>query len=142
MHSVLFDWVVLGLVALVLEAITNTFYSLSVGIAAFATAIFAYLLHQPEITTLQAVVFLAVSIACAFGFPKVFAGGKKSAFATGLDSAIGKKFTLVKADREWKVNIDGVSYRIDENCLADDFFEGERVTVVSHDSGVVTVKRK
>lgn len=77
MHNILFDWTVLGLVALVVEVITNTFYSLSVAIAAFVTATLAYFLEQTDITVLQAIIFLGVSGVCAFGFPKLFGRTKK-----------------------------------------------------------------
>ena len=54
-------WLTLGILFFGGEFLTATFYSLSVGVAAFLVSVLAYVLPSDDPTIFQAIVFLIVS---------------------------------------------------------------------------------
>lgn len=80
--------------------------------------------------TAQIVIFVIISTACIFIFPKFFHLSKWNA-KIGIEMYVGKTYKLKKVRSDWKVSIDWVDYLINEDSVADDFEEWKKVIIDS-----------
>ncbi|MDD4152072.1 MAG: hypothetical protein PHR68_05640 [Candidatus Gracilibacteria bacterium] len=132
-------WFGVGIIFLIVEILTVTFYGLSLALASFIVASIVYLNGDNNFTIFQSIVFVITSIIFALIFTK-FLRPKKVAQVFGLDNYIGTYHKLEKIGNDWKLKIDGVDYLIDDDCINDTFSVGKKIKIISHKSGSFVVE--
>ncbi|MDD2566067.1 MAG: hypothetical protein PHZ26_05165 [Candidatus Gracilibacteria bacterium] len=134
----LYIWLAAGVVFLIIEMMTVTLYGLSMSIAAFVVALYVYLTKAESADITQIIIFVVISTVCIFIFPKFFKLSKGTA-KIGIDAYVGRTFKLKKVGNDWKVEIEGVAYLIDDNSVTPDFEEGKKIKVVSYEGTSLNV---
>ncbi len=138
MSELFYTWLAIGVVALIVEAVTTAFFALAFALSAFIIAAYVAFSGETAFTLPQAAIFVVTGAVFAFFFPKWF-NRRGGGYKQGLDSAVGKTYHLKRVADDWKVAIDGVDYLVDEDCVTEAFAIGVKVRVESHASGSVTV---
>jgi len=128
--TLLYIWLAIGIFFIIIEMMTVTLYWLSMSIWAFVVALYVYLMNLSKMDTVQIVIFVIISTACIFIFPKFFHLSKWNA-KIGIEMYVGKVYKLKKVRSDWKVSIDWVDYLINEDSITDDFEEWKKVKVDS-----------
>lgn len=132
-------WFWIGIVFLIVEILTFTFYWLSLAIWAFFTAILVYFTKDTSINLVQALLFIAISTWFAL-FATKYLRPKKQVKAVWLDAYIWTTHKLEKIWDDWKIKIDGVDYLVDDESIALEFWVGKKVKVLEHNSWVFKVE--
>ncbi len=127
--SLLYFWIAVGIIFLIVEILTTSFYGLPLSIAGFVVAIYVWLTGDVSITLLQALIFVLIASFGAFTMPR-WISRKISIHKQGMDIYIGKKGKLKKSNSELKVELDGVLYRIDTED--ENLKEGDTVRITAH----------
>ncbi|MBP8016435.1 hypothetical protein KAZ01_00360 [Candidatus Gracilibacteria bacterium] len=142
MQEIFYGWIAVGIVFIIIEFFTTTLYGLSMSIASFIVAIYIYLFKIDSVYDIYTyIIFAFFSIIFVVAFPKLF-NPKVEGFKQGLDDQIGKIFKLKKVGENWKTEIDGIDYLIDDNSITDDFESGKKVILKSCKGGLLTVELK
>lgn len=136
MSSLLLFWIGTGIIFLIVEMITATFYGLSVAIAAFILAVYVWLTGETSIDLLQGTSFAIVTFIAAYFLPKLLVSGAPDT-PQGIDRYIGEKRKAKKVGDDLKIVLDGVDYLV----LGDDIEAGDMVEVVSAKGGSLHVKK-
>ncbi len=131
-------WAAVGVIFLLVEVASATFYGLAVSLAAFATAGFVALAGSRQWTIPQFAVFLGASVVLCFALPRLMAH-KQAARGVGIEDAIGRPARLTLSGG-WKIELDGVRYLVHETSLRPDFAEGMAVKVTGVRDGQPTVE--
>lgn len=118
--------------------LTATFYGLSVGVACFILALYAYITGDVEITVMQGILLAVVSGGFAYFLPKWLKSNSET-LKSGLDTHIGQSFRLERVGSDWKIKIDGVDYLIDDDSVTPDFEVGKKVLLEGHAAGILKV---
>ena len=66
-------WIGFGIVFLIVELITATFYGFSLAIAAFIVAIYAAIMNSSNVDIIQGAIFAGTALVTCYFFPKFFA---------------------------------------------------------------------
>lgn len=136
MSSLLLFWIGTGIIFLIVEMVTATFYGLSVAIAAFILAVYVWLTGETSIDLLQGTSFAIVTFIAAYFLPKLLVSGAPDT-PQGIDRYIGEKRKAKKVGDDLKIVLDGVDYLV----LGDDIEAGDMVEVVSAKGGSLHVKK-
>lgn len=137
MSTLLLFWIGTGIVFLIVEMITATFYGLSVAIAAFALALYCWFFGTTSIDVLQGVVFAVVTFLSAYLLPKILISHSPDV-PQGIDRYVGEKRKTKKVGDDYKIVLDGVEYLV----LSDEDLEvGDMVEVISAKGGKLHVKK-
>lgn len=128
-----------GILFLIIEMLTATFYGLAISIASFVLALYVYFTGDTEMTMIHGILLVVLSALLAYFLPKWLSPRNTTGFKSGLDAHIGKSFRLERVGSDWKIKIDGVDYLIDDDSETPDFEVGKKVRLESHRSGVVMV---
>ena len=141
MFEAFYFWIAVGIAFLLVEMATATFYGLSLSVAGFILAAYAYTTGVKDVMLLQWVVFAGISAISCLILPKWLNSYKKDGgFKTGVDAAIDSIVSLSKAGDDWKVKIDGVDYLVDVGSVTEEFASKKRVRITGHDAGLVKVE--
>ncbi len=137
MSSLLLFWIGTGIIFLIVEMITATFYGLSVAIAAFVIAIYVWATGETSLDLLQGTIFAIVTFIAAYFLPKLLVSHMPDV-PQGIDRYIGEKRKIKKVGDDFKIILDGVDYLVlcDEELQA-----GDMVEVVSAKGGSLHVKK-
>jgi len=136
MEQIFYTWIALGVLCLIIETFTSSTYSFGVGVGAFLTAIFVQVFSQHTFTLAQGGIFVLVTIAAFFVFPRLF----PTYFAQGkMIALLGRHAHLKQIDGQWKIELDGAYYSLDSKSEAVKK-EGLKVRIVSYDDGIFDVE--
>lgn len=132
-------WFWLGIMFLIVEILTFTFYWLSLAIASFVVASMVYLNSDKNFTIMQALVFVIIATSFAI-FAVKYLRPKKQVIPVWRDSYIWKVYKLEKVWDDWKIKIDWVDYLVDDDSVVVDFWVWKKVKILSHNSGSFKVE--
>ena len=135
-------WVIIGLVALLIEIFTVSFAVSCFSIGAFVAAVAAWLgaTTMWQLSLFSIVTILALIVVRPVMIRLFMKGRGRS---TNVDALVGRRgvVTTEFRDGEGRVSIDGDDWRARIDSLESTLEVGARVEVVSVDSVVLTVKR-
>ncbi len=131
-------WAAVGVIFLLVEVASSTFYGLAVSLAAFATAGFVAAAGSKQWTIPQFAVFFVASVVLCVALPRLLAH-KKGTRAVGIEAAAGRTARLTLSGG-WKIELDGVRYLVHETSIRPDFAEGLSVKVTGVRDGQPTVE--
>lgn len=116
-------WIGIGIAFLIVELLTATFYGFSLAIASFCVAIYAYVCGVQNIDSIQALIFLIISVICSIFLPKLLTNSIKENVVQWLDVHIGTKHRIKQSGEDFIVMLDGVRYLVvsDEELENRDF---------------------
>ncbi|MDD5213841.1 MAG: hypothetical protein PHG82_05435 [Candidatus Gracilibacteria bacterium] len=132
-------WFGAGILFLIIEILTFTFYGLSLALASFLLACMVYLNGDSSFTIVQGLIFVFLSGIFAILFTK-YLRPKTKAKSVGLDVYIGSIHKLEKIGDDWKIKVDGVDYLVDDDSIVVDFGVGKKVKILEHNSGSFKVE--
>lgn len=130
-------WAAVGVLFLIVEVTTGTFYGLAVALAAFVTATFVLVTGDHTWTLPQFLVFFVASVVLCLALPSLLA--HKGDAPVGLAATVGRGSKLKKSGDHWKIDIDGVQYLVHDDCVRPDFADGKAVTISGVKDGLPTV---
>ena len=131
-------WAAVGILFLIVEVTTGTFYGLAVALSAFITALFV-LLSDPRAWTLpQFLVFFIASLVLCVALPNLMR--HKGHAPVGLEATVGRSSKLKKSGDHWKIDIDGVQYLVHESSVRADFLDAKVVKISGVQDGLPTVE--
>lgn len=141
MLDIFYIWIAAGVFFLIIEMMSWTLFWLSMSIASFIVAAYAYFMKDVSIDIIQIVIFTFFSTLLVFIFPKFFhlAWPKAKIWA---DVYSWKTYKLKKVWEDWKVSIEWVDYLIWSDSVTEGFAVNKVVEVVSNNWGVLNVKLK
>ena len=87
--SLLLLWIGSGIVFLIIEIVTSTFYGLALAVAAFAVAAFLGVFPEENLSIVQGIIFVAVSLTASYLLPK-YLSPKEKEKPQGLDIYLGE----------------------------------------------------
>jgi membrane protein implicated in regulation of membrane protease activity len=136
MSSLLLFWIGTGIIFLIIEMLTATFYGLSVAIAAFVLAVYVWNTGEDSLDIIQGTIFALVTFLTAYLLPKLLIS-RTPDVPQGIDRYYGEKRKVKKVGEDFKITLDGVEYLVlcDEELKA-----GDMVEVVSVKGGSLHVK--
>ena len=138
MSDLFYAYLASGVLFLIIEMFSATFYGLSVSIACFILALYVYVTGDASINVLQWFLLACISGVFAYAFPRLMKTKAKD-LKSGLSAHIGGIFRLEKVGSDWKVKIDWVDYLIDDDCVTESFEAGKKVHLESYNSTILTV---
>lgn len=127
--ELLYIWLATGVFFLIIEMMTVTLYWLSMSIASFIVALYVYLFKAQSADITQFIIFVIISTVCIFIFPRFFKLSKWTA-KIWMEAYIDKTYKLKKVWNDWKVEIEGVAYLINEDSVTDNFEEWKKIKVI------------
>lgn len=132
-------WIGFGIVFLIVELITATFYGFSLAIAAFIVAIYAAIMNSSNVDIIQGAIFAGTAIATCYFFPKFFASSVESSEEKpqGLDMYIGERRRVRQVDEDFKIKLDGVEYLV---VCDDDLEDKDLVEIVDRRGSIFIVE--
>jgi membrane protein implicated in regulation of membrane protease activity len=137
MSSLLLFWIGIGIVFLIVEMATATFYGLSIALAAFVLAVYVWLTGETAIDLLQGTIFAVVTFLTAFFLPKLLVSNAPDV-PQWVDKYIGEKRKAKQVGDDYKITLDGVEYLV---FCDEDINAGDMVEVVSAKGGGLHVKK-
>lgn len=126
-------WFWVGIIFLIVEVLTFTFYWLAMAIASFIVALIVYLNWDTSFTIFQSLVFIFIATWFSL-FAVKYLRPKKISKAVWLDSYIWANVKLEKVGDDWKIKIDWVDYLIDDDSISDIFEVWKKVKIIGHNS--------
>jgi predicted membrane protein len=132
-------WFWAGILFLIVEILTFTFYWLSLALASFLLACMVYSNWDSSFTIMQGLIFVFLSAIFAILFTK-YLRPKTKAKSVWLDSYIWSVHKLEKIWDDWKIKIDWVDYLVDDDSIVIDFWVGKKVKLLEHNSGTFKVE--
>ncbi len=136
--EILYIWLAIWIFFIIIEMITVTLYWLSMSIAAFVVAIYVYYTWSNSADVTQIIIFAIISTLCIFIFPKFFHLSKWTA-KIWIEAYIGKSYKLKKVWKDWKIEIDGVDYLINDESVTDTFQIWKKVKIISFEGTSLSV---
>ncbi len=133
----LYYWLALGILFIIVELATATFYGLSLALAAGITAIYVFFMGETSFTLIQGLIFVLASALFAYYLPKVLISSSPDVPQWG-DKYITEKRTAKKVWGDLKISLDGVDYLIESD---DDISAWDKVEVVWHKWASMKVKK-
>jgi len=130
-------WAAVGVLFLIVEVTTGTFYGLAVALAAFVTATYVLVTGDRSWALPQFLVFFGASLVLCVALPNLMT--HKGHAPVGLEATVGRPAKLRKAGEHWKIDLDGVQYLVHDDCVRPDFSEGKSVKVSGVKDGLPTV---
>jgi len=136
-------WLIAGVVLLIVEIFTPTFFAASLGIGCFAAALASFMGASIEV---QVLLLSLVSIISIFLFRPIIKKYfyQKENTPTNADALIGKQGIVVQPidanSGIGRVAIDGDEWQFIVTATNFTFGKGDRVRVVSRDSIILTVE--
>jgi len=137
MSSIALFWIGAGIIFLIVEMISATFYGLSLAIAAFGVGIVTMLMGSTGWDVVQGVVFVVLSLVTSYFLPKWLTPRSESK-PQGMDLYIGETRRLKAVGEDWKVSLDGVDYIV---IVDEDAEEGDRVEIFDRKGSVFYAKK-
>ncbi len=142
-------WTIIGVVLLIVEISTGTFYFLCFAIGAFLAAIIAAIFPYGEITVSsdyfsssyflsEIITFLISSFALSFYLPKYFQKTNMKR-KVGFDEAVDTETKVVKKNDTLVVVISGTKWRIEDEK---NYSEGDEVIIKGVHGTKVILKKK
>lgn len=131
-------WIGIGIAFLIVELITATFYGFSLAIASFCVAIYAYIFGVQNIDSIQALIFLVISVICSIFLPKILTNSIKENPVQGLDIYIGTKHRIKQSGEDFIVMLDGVRYLV----VSDEELENRDFVKITQRKGSIFVVEK
>lgn len=133
-------WIGFGIIFLIVELVTATFYGLALALAAFSVAIYTAFVPVVEADITQGVIFVIIAIIASYLFPKFFrAAVGDNDRPQGLDMYIGETRRVRLIGEDFKVKLDGVEYLIISN---DDLEDKDLVEIVDRRGSVFIAEKR
>ncbi len=109
-------WLSAGILFLIVEFLTATFYGFALSVAAFVVALYVYTTKEMNFTIIQGLIFAGISLVASYFFPK-WLSPKTEDKPQGLDIYIGEVHKVQMHGDEIKITLNGVEYlaQSDEN---------------------------
>lgn len=132
-------WIGFGIVFLIVELITATFYGFSLAIAAFIVAIYAAIMNSSNVDIIQGAIFAGTALVTCYFFPKFFVSSVESSEEKpqGLDMYIGERRRVRQVDEDFKIKLDGVEYLV---VCDDDLEDKDLVEIVDRRGSIFIVE--
>lgn len=137
LNNLPYFWAAVGVLFLVVEVATGTFYGLAVALAAFIASAFTLVTDARAWTLPQFLVFFGASLVLCVALPNLLA--HKGHAPVGLEATVGRAAKLKKSGEHWKIEIDGVQYLVHDSSVRADFADGKAVTISGVKDGLPTV---
>lgn len=132
-------WIGFGIIFLIIELVTATFYGLALALAAFGVAIYTAFVPVVEVDITQGVIFVIIAIIASYLFPKFFrAAVGDNDRPQGLDMYIGETRRVRLVGEDFKVKLDGVEYLV----ISDDDLEDKDLVEIVDRRGSVFIAEK
>ncbi len=112
MTSLLTFWIAAGVIFLIIEMLTTTFYGLALAIASFLVGIFVFFTHDTTVSLVQWIIFALTSFLVSYFLPRMLTP-EHTEKAQWLDMYIGEIRKVKKVGEDFKVMLDGVNYIVD-----------------------------
>ncbi len=112
MTSLLTFWIAAGVIFLIIEMLTSTFYGLALAIASFLVGIFVFFTHDTTVSLVQWIIFALTSFLVSYFLPRMLTP-EHTEKAQWLDMYIGEIRKVKKVGEDFKVMLDGVNYIVD-----------------------------
>ena len=106
-----------GIIFLLVEMVTATFYGLSLGIAAFIVALYVWISWDTSLMLLHALLFLSVSALLSYFLPK-FLSPEDAPPHQWLDKYLGETRKVKKVWEDFRVVLDGIEYTVEAENIA------------------------
>jgi membrane protein implicated in regulation of membrane protease activity len=140
MSQLLIFWLITGMFFVIIEMFTVTLYGICVSIAAFTVALYVWITKDTEVNTIQTVIFAVVSAVLSYFLPKHFQKHSGTRSDNPIDMEAGKIFVLHESKGEYRINIEGANYLVNDSCVTNEFADGKKVILKSHTGSRVIVK--
>lgn len=130
MDTVLF-WLGIGIIFLIIEIITTTFYGFSLAIAAFLIAIYTHFYPSGLSLLLQWVIFTIISIILSYFLPKIFMKKIEETSenkAQWLDKYIGEVHKVYQNGEDFRIQLDGIWYTVISD---DNLSEWDKIQIIN-----------
>jgi len=131
MTSLLTFWIAAGVIFLIIEMLTTTFYWLALAVASFLVGVFVFFTHDITVSIIQWVIFAWTSFIVSYFLPRMLTP-EHTEKAQWLDMYLGEIRKVKKVWEDYKVMLDGVNYIID----IDDVKIGNTVKLTSRKGSV------
>lgn len=131
-------WIGAGIVFLILEIMTATFYGLSLAIAAFSVAVYATIVAPGAFDVVQGLIFVVVALIASYFLPKWLTPKEVTEKPQGLDMYLSERHRVRAVDEDFKVKLDGVQYLV----ISDDDLEDKDLVELVERKGSVFVVEK
>lgn len=131
-------YIAVGIIFLIIEILTTTFYGLAISLTAFVLALFVGMTGDTDFTIVQGIIGVIAASVFAYFLPK-YLNSDTPDRPQGLDQYIGRKVKIKIIGDNLKVSLDGVDYLVesDEALLPKD---EARVEIISIRDGVPQVR--
>jgi membrane protein implicated in regulation of membrane protease activity len=126
--SVLLFWIGAGIVFLIVESLTATFYGLALALASAIVALSVWVMNDTSFTLIQGLIFALTSIAFSFFLPNYLKSSKPD-MPQWMDKYLGMKRSVKKVGTDMKISLDGVDYLIESE---DEIVVGDKVKIRGH----------
>ncbi|PID84022.1 hypothetical protein CSB09_03230 [Candidatus Gracilibacteria bacterium] len=112
MSTLTLFWLATGIIFLIVEIITVSFYGLSLSLAAFGVTLYVWIDGSTDFTILQGVIFVVIATLFSYFLPKWLTPDTKDAqeVPQGLDMYIGMEKMTKQVGEDLKITLDGVDY--------------------------------
>ncbi len=136
--SILLFWIGLGIVFLIVEVATATFYGLALSLASAIVALYVWITWETyALTVIQWVIFAVASAIFSYFLPNYLKSSLPDT-PQGTDRYIGEKRSVKKVWGDMKISLDWVDYLISSE---DEIASGDKVEVTGHKGVSMKVKR-
>lgn len=125
---------------IIIEMFTVTLYGICISIAAFVVAIYVWVTKDTGMNVVQTVIFATVSAILSYFIPKHFQKHTETRSDNPIEMEIGKIFVLHESKGEYRINIEGANYLVDDSCVTNEFADGKKVILKSHTGTQAIVK--
>lgn len=137
--NLLLFWIGTGIIFLILELITSTFYGFALAIASFIVAMYVFFLGADVFDGIQWLIFAIIAVICSYFFPKWLTPKDPiNDKPQGLDIYIGQTHKIRQFWEDFKILLDWVQYLI----ISDDELENKDLVEIVDRRGSLFVVKK
>lgn len=136
--NLLLFWIGAGIIFLILELITATFYGFALALSAFAVASYVFVMNPQGLDAMQGMIFVVCAMISSYIFPKILTPKTDADKPQGLDIYIGETRRIRLVGEDFKVKLDGVEYMI----ISDDEIDDKDLVKIVDRRGSVFIAEK
>lgn len=136
--NLLLFWIGAGIIFLILELITATFYGFALALSAFVVAAYVFAVNPQGLDAMQGMIFVVCAMISSYVFPKILTPKTDTDKPQGLDIYIGETRRIRLVGEDFKVKLDGVEYMI----ISDDDIDDKDLVKIVDRRGSVFIAEK